>query len=36
MFLFYSTIMLGVCLVACVIPARRALEVEPTVALRVE
>jgi putative ABC transport system permease protein len=36
MFLFYSTIMLGLCLVACVVPTRRALKVEPTVALRME
>ena len=32
----YVTIMLGVCLLACVVPTRRALRVEPTVALRVE
>jgi putative ABC transport system permease protein len=36
MFLVYSTVMLGVCLTACVVPARRALRVEPTVALRVD
>ena len=36
MFLGYSTLMLGVCLLACVVPARRALEVEPTAALRME
>lgn len=36
MFLVYSTIMLGVCMVACVVPARRALRVEPMVALRMD
>jgi putative ABC transport system permease protein len=36
MFLCYSTVMLGVCLLACVVPTRRALQVEPTVALRME
>lgn len=32
----YSAAMLGVCLLACVVPTRRALAVEPTQALRAE
>jgi predicted permease len=32
----YATLMLGVCLLACVVPTRRALRVEPTEALRSE
>ena len=36
MLLAYTTFMLGVCLLACVVPTRRALGVEPTVALRVD
>ena len=32
----YTILMLGVCLLACVVPTRRALRVEPIVAMRVE
>jgi ABC-type antimicrobial peptide transport system permease subunit len=32
----YAAFMLAVCLLACVVPTRRALRVEPTVAMRVE
>lgn len=36
MLIAYATLMLGVCLLACVVPTRRALSVEPTIALRVD
>jgi ABC-type antimicrobial peptide transport system permease subunit len=32
----YSVLMLGVCLLACIVPTRRALRVQPTEALRVD
>lgn len=32
----YAILMLGVCLLACLVPTRRALGVEPTVALRMD
>jgi len=32
----YSAFMLGVCMLACVVPTRRALRVEPIIAMRVE
>jgi putative ABC transport system permease protein len=32
----YGIVMLGVCLLACIVPTRRALSVEPTVALRLD
>jgi hypothetical protein len=34
--LLYSVLILGVCLLACVVPTRRALSVQPTEALRAE
>jgi putative ABC transport system permease protein len=36
MILAHSTLMFGVCLLACVVPTQRALRVEPSEALRVE
>jgi predicted permease len=36
MLVAYAAFMLGVCLLACVVPTRRALAVEPTEALRAE
>jgi putative ABC transport system permease protein len=36
MILGYGIVMLGVCLLGCVIPTRRALDIEPTLALRTE
>jgi putative ABC transport system permease protein len=32
----YGIIMLGVCMLACLVPTRRALNIEPTIALRTE
>ena len=32
----YAAVMFGVCLLACVVPTRRALAVEPTIALRMD
>ncbi len=34
--LAYSVLMLGVCLLACIVPTRRALRIEPTEALRID
>ena len=36
MLLAYATVMVGVCMLACIVPTRRALSVEPTVALRMD
>ena len=32
----YAAFMLGVCLLACIVPTRRALQVQPTEALRAD
>jgi ABC-type antimicrobial peptide transport system permease subunit len=32
----YGMVMLGVCMLGCVVPTRRALQIEPTIALRTE
>ena len=32
----YGIVMLGVCMLGCVVPTRRALDIEPTIALRTE
>jgi hypothetical protein len=32
----YGMVMLGVCMLGCVVPTRRALGIEPTIALRTE
>ena len=32
----YGIVMLGVCMLGCVVPTRRALNIEPTIALRAE
>ena len=32
----YAAVMVGVCMLACIVPTRRALAVEPTVALRAD
>jgi ABC-type antimicrobial peptide transport system permease subunit len=34
--LAYAALMMGVCMLACVVPTRRALRVEPTEALRAD
>jgi putative ABC transport system permease protein len=36
MIIGYGIVMLGVCLLGCVVPIRRALSIEPTIALRTE
>ena len=36
MIVCYGVVMLGVCMLGCVAPTRRALEIEPTIALRTE
>jgi ABC-type lipoprotein release transport system permease subunit len=32
----YMTLMLAVCMLACIVPVRRGLRVEPTVALKAD
>jgi hypothetical protein len=36
MIMGYGIVMLGVCMLGCVVPTRRALNIEPTIALRTE
>jgi putative ABC transport system permease protein len=36
MIIGYGIVMLAVCMLGCVVPTRRALNIEPTVALRAE
>ena len=36
LFIGYGVVMLGVCMLGCVVPTRRALNIEPTIALRTE
>ena len=36
MIIGYGIVMLGVCVLGCVVPTRRALNIEPTIALRTE
>jgi ABC-type antimicrobial peptide transport system permease subunit len=36
MIVAYGIVMLGVCMLGCVVPTRRALTIEPTIALRTE
>ncbi len=36
MIIGYGVVMLGVCMLGCVVPTRRALRIEPTIALRTE
>jgi putative ABC transport system permease protein len=36
MLLGYATVMLGACMLACIVPTRRVLGVEPTVAFRTD
>jgi putative ABC transport system permease protein len=36
MIIGYGIVMLGVCMLACLVPTRRALDIEPTIALRTE